>query len=256
MHPDRPTLTQVQIIRSLADALTWLERELSWGVPAQELRALTGRIGELYAAMITRGQMALAPNQRGYDVVSAEGEHISVKTITTSAHVSFNAATYEHVDRIMILRINVDPAGDEGVSIEEVIDKPAGEFLKLCKKHPDGLRYTPARRKLTPEEGAQPQNLRITARAAYDGHELVRYENGAIGVLKDGKPLSINVKGFLRPIAAELGIASEHDATLLLTTRQLGSAVIRALNLLEERPAAKPTGRARAATTVKRDGRR
>jgi len=51
---------------------------------------LTGRIGELYAAMITRGQMALETNQRGYDVVSALNERISVKTITTSTHVSFN----------------------------------------------------------------------------------------------------------------------------------------------------------------------
>lgn len=238
-----------------ADALSWLERELSWGVPAQELRALTGRIGELYAAMITRGQMALAPNQRGYDVVSAEGEHISVKTITTSAHVNFNAATFEHIDRVMILRINVDPGGDEGVSIEEVEDKPAGEFLKLCKKHTDGLRFTPSKRKRTPEEGAQPQNLRITARASYNGYELVRYENGAIGVLKDGNPLAINVKGFLRPIAAELGVASEHESTVLLTTRQLGISVIRALNLLEERASTKSTGRARKATVSKPHGR-
>lgn len=259
MAPDlaeRPTLTQVQIIRSLADALSWLERELSWGVPAQELRALTGRIGELYAAMITRGQMALAPNQRGYDVVSAEGERISVKTITTSAHVGFNPATIEHVDRVMILRINVDPGGDEGVSIEEVEDRPVGEFLKLCKKHPDGLRFTPSKRKLSPEEGAHPQNLRVTARASYDGHEIVRYENGAIGILKDGKPLAINVKGFLRPIAAKLGVASEHESTVLLTTRQLGSSVIRALNLLEERPSATSSVRARKPATVKRDGRR
>lgn len=43
-----------------------------------ELRPLTGRIGELYVAMITRGQMALATNQKGGDVVSALGERISV----------------------------------------------------------------------------------------------------------------------------------------------------------------------------------
>ncbi|RJE79161.1 hypothetical protein [Paracoccus sp. JM45] len=76
------TLSQTQIIRSLADALQWLEKELSWGAPLAELRHLTGRIGELYAAMITRGQMAMAVNQVGYDVVSAEGDTISVKTFT------------------------------------------------------------------------------------------------------------------------------------------------------------------------------
>jgi hypothetical protein len=60
-------LSQVQIIQSLAEALSWFEKELGWGVAPAELNHLTGRIGELYAAMITRGQMALATNQQGLD---------------------------------------------------------------------------------------------------------------------------------------------------------------------------------------------
>ena len=99
MEETSPTLTQVQIIQSLAEALNWLEKELSWGVAPAELNHLTGRIGELYAAMITRGQMALETKQRGYDVVSALNERISVKTITSSTHVSFNPRTFELVDR-------------------------------------------------------------------------------------------------------------------------------------------------------------
>ncbi|KOX58810.1 hypothetical protein ADL19_06720 [Streptomyces purpurogeneiscleroticus] len=39
-------LSQVQIIRSLGEALAWFERELVWGVPPAELRHLTGRIQE------------------------------------------------------------------------------------------------------------------------------------------------------------------------------------------------------------------
>ena len=71
-HPQKPlahssitsdddimTMSQVQIIQSLGEALTWFEKELNWGVPQAELWHLSGRIGELYAAMITRGQMAL-----------------------------------------------------------------------------------------------------------------------------------------------------------------------------------------------------
>ncbi len=42
---DRPTLTQVQIIQSLAEALSWFEKEVSWGVSPAELNHLTGRIG-------------------------------------------------------------------------------------------------------------------------------------------------------------------------------------------------------------------
>ena len=120
MISDRPTLTQVQIIQSLAEALSWFEKEISWGVSPGELNHLTGRIGELYAAMIKRGQMALDTNQRGYDVVSASNERISVKTVTTSNHVSFNQNTFHHVDRILVLRINVDE--EKGVSVEELLD--------------------------------------------------------------------------------------------------------------------------------------
>jgi hypothetical protein len=57
-------LSQTQIIQSLAESLGWFEKELEWGVAPAELYHLTGRIGELYAAMITRGQMALQTNQR------------------------------------------------------------------------------------------------------------------------------------------------------------------------------------------------
>jgi hypothetical protein len=49
-------------------------RELSYGgMPIAELRHLTGRIEELYVAMMTLGQLADSVNQRGYDVVSSTG---------------------------------------------------------------------------------------------------------------------------------------------------------------------------------------
>ncbi len=69
-------ITQMQLIQSLGEAMGWFERELNWGVPPTELRHLCGRIGELYAALITNGQMATEVNQRGYDVVSANGERV------------------------------------------------------------------------------------------------------------------------------------------------------------------------------------
>ncbi|WP_257983190.1 hypothetical protein [Pseudoalteromonas sp. MelDa3] len=58
-------LTQMQIIQSLGEAMSWLERELSWDVPATELRHLTGRIGELYAALIMNGRMQQRLTKRG-----------------------------------------------------------------------------------------------------------------------------------------------------------------------------------------------
>ncbi len=44
-------LAHVQIIQSLGEAMSWFERELGWGVSPTELRHLSGRIGELYAAL-------------------------------------------------------------------------------------------------------------------------------------------------------------------------------------------------------------
>lgn len=38
-------LTQMQIIQSLGEAMSWFERELQWDVPPTELRHLSGRIG-------------------------------------------------------------------------------------------------------------------------------------------------------------------------------------------------------------------
>jgi hypothetical protein len=95
-------LSQTQIIQSLAEALNWFEKEIEWGVKPAELNHLTGRIGELYAAMITRGQMALETNQKGYDVVSAENQKISVKTFTTMSCCRFDG------HRVKVFKIKLE----------------------------------------------------------------------------------------------------------------------------------------------------
>ncbi len=103
------TLSQIQIIQSLGEAMNWLEKELAWGVAPAELRHLTGRIGELYVATICNGQMALNTNEKGYDVVSRAGEKISVKTTTMAngnGHISFNVNTLQYVDRVIVLFLN------------------------------------------------------------------------------------------------------------------------------------------------------
>ncbi|WP_434118100.1 DUF6998 domain-containing protein [Sinorhizobium meliloti] len=182
MNSDRPTLTQVQIIQSLAEALSWFEKEVSWGVSPGELNHLTGRIGELYAAMITRGQMALDTNQHGYDVVSASNERVSVKTVTTSNHVSFNQNTFHHVDRIMVLRVNVDD--EKGVSVEEVLDIPANDAQALMRSRNGKFIYSVVRGN---REERPVEDLEITARAAYADLEIVQYESGAIRIRRHGE---------------------------------------------------------------------
>lgn len=225
-----PTLSQVQIIQSLGEALAWFEKEIAWGVAPAELNHLTGRIGELYAAMITRGQMALATNQRGYDVVSAKNERISVKTVTSSTGVSFNPATFHHVDRVMVLRINVDE--ERGVSVEEILDASAVDARAACRDANGRLVYTLAR---TTREVRPVEDLKITDSAVYGEFMIARYESGVVRILRGGVVQAINVRGFLRPIAAELGVSIYARTGDLYNTQNLGRDVIRALNARLER---------------------
>lgn len=223
----KPTLSQVQIIQSLAEALAWFEKELSWGVSPGELNHLTGRIGELYAAMITRGQMALETNQRGYDVVSASNERISVKTITTSSHVAFNPATFEFVDRVMIFRVNVDD--ERGISVEELLDEPAD--IAKTRMRLSGDRYIYPILQGAPRETRPVEELRVTGRAAYSDMEIVQYESGAIRIMRDGVVQPVVVKDALRPIAADVGVDLLNSRGGTKNTQALGADVIRALNL-------------------------
>lgn len=214
------TLTQTQIIQSLGEALAWFEKERAWGVPAAELRHLTGRIGELFAAMITRGQMALETNQRGYDVVGADGSRISVKTVTSRHTVTFNAGTLAHADRVMVLLLVDDT--DKGLAIEELIDEDTQTFM--TRLGPAYSLYLPRTSGKTPEHP-----LAVTDVARYRAFEITRFENGSIKVVEDGVELDM-AKPALRKIAAQLGVPIETAAGTPKTTHQLGSHVIKAIN--------------------------
>ena len=214
-------LSQVQIIRSLADALAWFEKELSWGVPQAELRHLTGRIGELYAAMITRGQMALAVNQKGYDVVSADGERISVKTITTSTHVAFNPETFDQVDRVIVLRLVVE---ENEVSIEELLDRLAAEVLSELRESGGRLIYSPGARR----QGRDLSELKVTSLARHKNIEIRQLENGTILVERDGVPDN-PAKPTLRSIANDIGVNVLNANGNPKNTRTLGADILTVL---------------------------
>ena len=213
------SLSQVQIIRSLGEALAWFEKELSWNVAPAELRHLTGRIGELYAAMITRGQMALSVNQQGYDVVSAEGHRVSVKTITSSNHVNFNKSTFLKATHAMILRVNVS----EGeASIEELFRGSVDDLRPLCTTTGSSLHYPI---KKLASELVTLDGLAITDSAHIGRWHVIQYENGSIAVDTDGvrEPTA---KPLLRRIAQFQGISLLNGAGNAMNTRQLGAAII------------------------------
>ncbi|MDP5309043.1 DUF6998 domain-containing protein [Paracoccus spongiarum] len=216
------SLSQIQIIRSLGEALQWLERELSWGTPLGELNHLTGRIGELYAAMITRGQMAGAVNQQGYDVVSADGERIQVKTITSSGHVSFRKSTIGQADRVMILKLELD---EDEPSIIELLDAPIADLIPRLRDSGTKLSYNISRR-----SGPAPDlsRLKRVSVALWRDIRVAQLENGSILVEREDLPVA-PAKPVLREIARDIGVDILSGSGRPKNTRALGSDIIKAL---------------------------
>lgn len=217
-------LSQVQIIRSLGEALAWFEKEIDWGAPIAELRHLTGRIGELYAAMLTQGQMAAAVNQPGYDVVGAGGERVSVKTVTTSSRVPFNKRTLDLVDRVIIFRIAVDD--EVGVSIATLLDVRRDEFDRHFRQLASGEIDYPVRS--APAVVRPLIDQAIVAEGRYGDWVVRQFESGSIGVWR-GEAMVPVVKPALRELAGLLDVSLLNANDRPKNTRQLGAGVIGAM---------------------------
>ncbi|MEQ8790524.1 MAG: hypothetical protein RIC55_29780 [Pirellulaceae bacterium] len=216
-------LTQMQIIQSLGDAMAWFERELHWGVPPTELRHLIGRIGELYAALITNGQMATDVNQHGYDVVSSLGERVSVKTTAVMSNtgiVSFNVNTLDQVDRIIVLRVNT-----EEMQIETLLDESKDKALEILgEPKPTGRLSVNLSKLVRPPKDRS--EIPVVRTAQLENITIQELASGSIEVL-DGDELVIPAKPTLRKIAAKLGVSVTNSNGNSINTRQLGSTLIR-----------------------------
>lgn len=218
-------LAQMEIIQSLGDAMSWFERERKWGVSPAELPHLCGRIGELYAALISNGQMAQDVNQRGYDVVGGDGERISVKTTTmmySSGHVSFNANSLDEVDRIIVLRINTDE-----MQIETLLDKSVEDCRDLMSSEKASGRMVISLGKLT-KASAKRADIKTVREVSYGDYLIRELESGTIEVEIKGEPTS-PVKPHLREIAKSLSVNIVNANGNPLNTRQLGTILINAI---------------------------
>ena len=218
-------LTQMQIIRSLGEAMAWFERELQWGVPATELRHLSGRIGELYAALITNGQMANEVNQQGYDVVSSDGDRISVKTtavIGSSGHIVFNPNTLDKVDRIVILRINT-----EEMQIETLLNETTDQAKQLMSSTNSNGKVSISLSKLT-SSPVKKQDIPAIKTVSVPPYEIRELENGAIEVEAEG--VLCTAKPVLRELAQKYNLSILNSNGNPYNTRQLGSLIIKVVN--------------------------
>lgn len=219
-------LTQMQIIQSLGEAMAWFERELQWDVPPTELRHLSGRIGELYTALITNGQMATEVNQKGYDVVSGNGERVSVKTTAmmgTSGHIAFNPNTLNQVDRVVVLRINT-----EEMQIETLLNEKTENAIKLMGNPSTSGKVSISLSKLvcTIKERSDIPVIKTAHSSPYIIQEL---ENGTIKVEQKGTVIS-PAKPILRELASKFSIGLLNSNGNPYNTRQLGSLIIKAIN--------------------------
>jgi hypothetical protein len=218
----------MQLIQSLGEAMAWFERELQWGVPPTELRHLCGRIGELYAALITNGQMAVAVNQQGYDVVSAQGERISVKTTAMmggSGHVSFNPKSLSQVDRVIVLRVNT-----EEMQVETLLDAPVAEALPLMTPEGEGKR-TLSLSKLVKQSKPRSE-IKATNEVRFRGYVVRELESGTIDLERDGT-LITPVLPALKELANQLNIPILNANGNPFNTRQLGSQIIKSVAELQ-----------------------
>ena len=220
-------LTQMQLIQSLGEAMAWFEREQNWGVAATELRHLCGRIGELYAALITNGQMATEVNQRGYDVVSAQGERVSVKTTAmmgAGGHISFNANSLREVDRVIVLRINT-----EEMQVEILLDATVDEAVAMMSAEVNGKRGLPLSRLV---RKPRPRNeIRLTREVRHGPYTIRELESGSIEVERDGRQAT-PAKPVLRELALKLNVGLLNGSGNPMNTRQLGTQIIKSIEQL------------------------
>lgn len=225
-------LTQMQIIQSLGEAMNWLEKELSWGADPRELRHLMGRIGELYVAMYTNGNMADNVNEKGYDVVTKENERISVKTTartTSTGFVSFNPNTLQFVDRVIILRFN-----EEDMELEILLDASIDQAKQLMSQRSDGKLFIPMSKIYKAEKKVRAdEEISVVKEAEYGDYQIRELESGSIEIYENGVKQPV-VKPVLREIADALSIPLFNSKGNPYNTRQLGTLIIKLLRSKEE----------------------
>jgi hypothetical protein len=157
------------------------------GISPQELRAHTGVIGEAFVADRLGVKLASNNNQRGFDLIDADGLRVSVKTITTSKFVALNESTLDQVDRVVVVWLGAD--ADE-LDVVTVYDKSVEDFSSDCSTYRGKLRLGRASMAF-PEKptGADTFDVGDIVDTHQDGSVLFRkHASGSFTVLVDNQP--------------------------------------------------------------------
>lgn len=168
--------------------------------------------------------MTTEVNQKGYDVVSADGEKISVKTTAmmgSNGHVSFNPNSLDMVDRVIILRMNT-----EEMQIETLLNAPREQAVTLMAAENGGKRVISLSRLVKPPKPAC--DLKAVKEASHEEYTIWELENGTIELHRAGAPVN-PVLPALRELAKRLNVSILNSNGNPFNTRQLGSQIVKSL---------------------------
>jgi hypothetical protein len=157
------------------------------GISPQELRAHTGVIGEAFVAEYLKVKLTSTNNQPGYDLIDGDGLRVSVKTITTSSHVTLKASTFNQVDRIIVVWLGTQ--ADE-LDVIIVYNKSAEAFHADAVPYQGTLRLGRAAMTFPDKPvGAGPFDVGDIVDVHQEGNVLFRrHASGSFTVLVDGSP--------------------------------------------------------------------
>lgn len=189
------------------------------GLAPQELRAHTGVMGEAFVADYLGVKLTPKNNQRGFDLVDADGLRVSVKTITSSTGVGLNENTRDLVDRVVVVWIDTD---EDELDLTVVYDKSIEEFVSdAAPPYRGTLRLgkgsmTFPRRPVS----AGKFDVGIVVDTYEDGNVTIRrHDSGSFTALVDGVPQP--ARQYLLAIRDRLGLPDK----VTNTTRSLGAQV-------------------------------
>ena len=139
----------IRTIELLNKYLELLKLEEAMGIPPTELRALLGRLGEIYATVRTDGQLADAVNQKGFDVIQGNGRTLSVKTTAAASAVNINIkeSTSNLAEDLMVLHywqgeIKILYHGDMQELLAKAGKSPTAQKISTFGENPLELWYS------------------------------------------------------------------------------------------------------------------
>jgi len=188
------------------------------GIAPQELRAHTGVIGEAFVADYLGVKLVSENNQRGYDLIDADGLRVSVKTITTSTMVNLKESTVDLVDRVVIVWLDTN---EDEIGVHIIYDAGVETFLVDSSPYRGSLRLGLGAMTF-PNKPSSADKFEVGDVIAThkEGDVFIRkHASGSFTALVDGEPQP--ARQYLICIRDNMGLPDKPTNT----TRSLGAQV-------------------------------